>query len=182
MNGFTMVVEIITSVAALMTVYFAWRASRESRAAVQAAQETAKVAAAASREYVHWRHQDHLRAIAHHVADIARQAVEIESMALAQAEAGCEVWRSREQEHLGISMEGMRIPLPLCRALAQPAGPALLAAADDERHGLVARMAMAANKEVEQRPELYAPVIDPLAEIAPDGAATVLGQRTEEVT
>jgi hypothetical protein len=182
MNGFTMVVEIITSVAALMTVYFAWRASRESRAAVQAAQETAKVAAAASREYVHWRHQDHLRAIAHHVADIARQAVEIESMALAQAEAGCEVWRSRAQEHLGISMEGMRIPLPLCRALAQPAGPALLAAADDERHGLVARMAMAANKEVEQRPELYAPVIDPLAEIAPDGAATVLGQRTEAVT
>jgi hypothetical protein len=93
-------------------------ASRESRAAIQAAQETAKVAAAASREYVRWRHQDHLRAIAHH-ADIARQAAEIESTAL--AEAGCEAWRSTEQEHLGICMEGMRIPVPLCRALAQPA-------------------------------------------------------------
>jgi hypothetical protein len=56
---------------------------------------------------VHWRHQDHLRAIAHHVADIARQAGEIESAALAEAEEGCAVWRSPEQQHLGICMEGM---------------------------------------------------------------------------
>jgi hypothetical protein len=170
MNDFAIIVSVITAVAALATVYFAWGAARESRAATQAARETAKVAAAAAREYVHWRHQDHLRAIAHYVADIARQAAEIESTALAHAEKGCAVWRSTEQEHLGISMEGMRIPLPICRALAEPVGPVLLAAPEDERQGLVARMAVAATEEVEQRPELYAPVMDPLGDIGPDRA------------
>jgi hypothetical protein len=153
MNYFTISVGTITTLAALVTVYFAWKASRESsaatqaaqetasesRAATQAAQETAKVAAAAAREYERWRHQDHLRAIAHYVADIARLAGEIGATALARAEAGCTTWLSPEQEHLGISMEGMRIPLPQCRALAQPVGPALLGSSDDEAEGLVAR-------------------------------------------
>ena len=83
MNASTIIVEMITTAAALVTVYYAWRASWEARAATQAAQQTAKIAAAAATEYVNWRHQDHLRTIAHYVADIARQAGEIESTALA---------------------------------------------------------------------------------------------------
>jgi hypothetical protein len=180
MNYFTISVGTITTLAALVTVYFAWKASRESRVATQAAQETAKVAAAAAREYERWRHQDHLRAIAHYVADIARQAGEIESTALARAEAGGTTWLSPEQEHLGISMEGMRIPLPQCRALAQPVGPALLGNSDDETEGLVARMAAAAAKEVEQRPELYAPVMDPLVGTQTGRAMSAPDRRASE--
>jgi hypothetical protein len=180
MNAFTIIVEMITSAAALVTVYYAWRASRESRAATQAAQQTANIAAAAATEYVHWRHQDHLRAIAHYVADIARKAEEIESAALAHADAGCAVWRSPSQEHLDISMKGMRIPLPRCRGLAHPLGPVLLSVPDHERIGLVARMAIEAAKEVEQRPELYAPVVDPLADVRPDAATSAPDRRTGE--
>ena len=94
----------------------------------------------------------------------------LESTALSRAETGCAVWRSPIQEHLDISMNGMRILLPRCRELAQPLGPVLLAARDDERTGLVARMAMGAATEVEQRPELYAPVMDPLADVRPHRA------------
>lgn len=90
------------------------------------------------------------------------------------------MWRGPEPEHLGICMEGMRIPLPECRALAQPIGPALLAASDDEREGLVARMAVAAAEEVQRRPELYAPVMDPLTGIAPDGAMPTPNRRAGE--
>lgn len=63
----------------------------------------------------------------------------------------------------------LRIPLPECRTLAQPIGPAPLAVSDDEREGLVTRMAVAAAEEVQQRPELYAPVMDPLAGLAHEG-------------
>jgi len=115
MGTFTNTVTLITAVAAVVTVYYAWKASMESRAATQVAQQTAKMAAAASMEYVHWRHQDHLRAIAQYVADIRRQAGEIESAALAQAEAGCSDWTCASQEYLAISLKGMRIPLPRSR-------------------------------------------------------------------
>ncbi len=152
----------ISAVAAVVTVVFAWKAARESATATQAAQETAKVAAAASREYVRWRHQDHPRAIGHYVADIAREAPTIERVARVQAEAGDLTWQDRLQEHLSISMAGMRIDLPYCRALAEPAGPRLLAASGDQRDGLVARMAAAASKEVAGRPELWAPAMDPI--------------------
>lgn len=180
MNAFTIIVEMITTATALVTVCYAWRASRESRTATEAAQQTANVAAAAATEYVHWRHQDHLRTIAHYVADIERQAGEIESAALARAGAGWAVWRSPSQEHLDISMKGMRIPLPRCRDLAQPLGPVLLSVPDDERIGLVARMAMEAAREVEKRPELYAPVMDPLADVRPNVAMSAPDRRTGE--
>jgi hypothetical protein len=177
MSDFTIIVGILTTATALVTVYYAWRASRESRVATQAAQKTANVAASAAGEYVRWRHQDHLRAIAHYVADIVRHAGEIESAALAHAEAGCAEWRSPKQEHLDISMKGMRISLPRCHDLAQPLGPVLLRVPDDERMGLVARMAIEAAEEVEQRPELYAPVMDPLADVQPDGTVTAPDRR-----
>jgi hypothetical protein len=173
-------VEIITAVAALITVYFAWRASQESKAATEAAKETAKVAAAAATEYVHWRHQDHLRAILHHIVDIGKQAEQIESKALAFAEAGCTEWRSPEQEHLDICMEGIRIPLPQCRVLAQPVGVTLLTVSDDEREELAARMAAAAAEEVRQRRELYAPVMDPMAGLHAERARSVPERRASE--
>jgi len=182
MNAFTIIVEMITTAVALVTAYYAWRASRESRAATQAAKQTANIAASAATEYVHWRHQDHLRAIAHHVADIARQAEEIESAALAHADSGCTVWRSPSQEHLEICMKGMRIPLPHCRDLAHPLGPVLLSLPDHRRVGLVARMATEAANEVDQRPELYAPVMDPLADIRPDAVTSAPDHWTDEAT
>jgi hypothetical protein len=178
MNVVIVIAGIITAAAALVTVFFAWKASKESKIATQAAQETANVAAAAAREFWALRHQDHLRAIAHYIADIARQADEIESTALDQAEAGHTEWQSPEQEHLGISIQGMRIPLPLCRDLAQPLGQLLLKASNDERKGLMARMAAEAAQEVEHRPELYAPVMDPIADTRPDG--TVSGQIADQ--
>jgi hypothetical protein len=152
----------ISAVAAVVTVVFAWKAARGSATATQAAQETGKLAAAASREYVQWRHQDHLRAIGHYVADIAREAPTIEQVALVQAEAGDLTWQDRLQEHLITSMAGMRIDLPYCRALTEPAGARLLAVSGDQRDGLVARMAAAASKEVAGRPELWAPAMDPI--------------------
>jgi len=174
------IVGIITAVAALVTVYFAWRASQESKAATQAAKETVEVAAAAATEYVRWRHQDHLRAILHHIEDIRRQAKQIEAKALALAEVGCTEWRSPEQEHLDICMEGMRISLPKCRALARPMGTTLLTASDDERKQLVARMAVAAAEEVRQKPELYAPVMDPMASLRADRAMFVSDRQASE--
>jgi hypothetical protein len=180
MEVFTAIIGLITAAAALVTVYFAWRASKESRAATQAALQTANVAAAAATEFVRWRHQDHLRAIAHYVADIARQAEITESEALAHAGAGCDDWISPCQEHLAISMEGMRIPLPRCHDLARPLGPMLLQALAHERVGLVARLARQAAEEVEQRPELSAPVADPLADVHPDTARPTPGRRAHE--
>jgi hypothetical protein len=67
---FTDCTPLISTLAAPIIVYYAWNASRESRVATEAAQETAKIAAAASMEYVCLRHQDLLRAIAQYVADI----------------------------------------------------------------------------------------------------------------
>ena len=178
----TIVFAAISAVAAVATVVFAWSAARESGKATQAAQETAKVAAAASREYVRWRHQDHLRAIGHYVADIAREAPTIEQAALLQAEAGDLTWQDRLQEHLGISMTGMRMDLPCCHALAEPAGPRLLAASGDERAGLVARMAAAAFQEVAARPELYAPAMDPIGAAEADGTESAADRQPGAVS
>jgi hypothetical protein len=172
----------ISAVAAVVTVVFAWKAARESATATQAAQETAKVAAAASREYVRWRHQDHLRAIRHYVADIAREAPTIEQVARVQAEAGDLTWQDRLQEHLSISMAGMRIDLPYCRALAEPAGPRLLEASGDERDGLVARMAAAASKEVAGRPELWAPAMDPIGGAEANGTESAADNQPRAVS
>jgi hypothetical protein len=172
----------ISAVAAVVTVVFAWKAARESAAATQAAQETAKVAAAASREYVRWRHHDHLRAIGHYVADIARDAPTIEQGALVKAEAGDLTWQDRLQEHLSVSMTGMRIDLPHCRALAEPAAPRLLAASGDQRDGLVARMAAAAFKAVAGRRELWAPAMDPVGSVEANGTESAADSEPRAVS
>jgi hypothetical protein len=172
----------ISAVAAVVTVVFAWKAARESATATQAAQETARVAAAASREYVRWRHQDHLRAIDHYVADIAREAPTIEQGALVQAEAGDLAWQDRLQKHLSISMAGMGIDLPCCRALAEPVGRCLLAASGDQREGLVARMAAAASEEVAGRPELWAPAMDPIGGAEANGTESVADSEPRAVS
>ena len=77
-------------------------------------------------------------------------------------------------------MQDMRIPLPECRTLAQPIGPAPLAASDDGGEGLVTRMAVEASEEVQRRPELYGPIMDPLAGLAHEGVMPTSDRRAGE--
>jgi integrase/recombinase XerD len=90
--------------------------------------------------------------------------------------------QERLQEHLSISMAGMRIDLPYCRALAEPAGRRLLAASDGQRDGLVTRMAAAASKEVAGRPVLWAPAMDPIGGAEANGTESAADSQPRAVS
>jgi hypothetical protein len=79
-------------------------------------------------------------------------------------------------------MAGMRTDLPCCCALAEPAGPRLLAASGNQRDGLVARMAAAASKEVAGRPELWAPAMDPIGGAKANGTESAADSQPRAVS
>ncbi len=122
MAVFNAVVSVVLVLAALVTVWFAWQAGRQSAKATEAAQETVKVVGAlltAARADERYRRHTQLREIGS-LVDAIYMAVQLPA---AMDSGGSQGFGSPLQDSLARLVAGVQADLPHCAA-ASVAGPA----------------------------------------------------------
>lgn len=115
MNLFIAVLTAVIALAALVTVWFALKASQESATATRYAKLAVDIAAGARDADVRWRQREQLQLIARLVQRIRIAA---SRASLNDYERTDSSWRSGEQDLLPALLLGVWPELPQCQALA----------------------------------------------------------------